>query len=166
VEKIEFESGNIVADFGCGGGYFSLPIAKKIGEQGIVHALDILPSSLETISSQAKTMGLTNILTRRVNLEKEGGSKLADGSCDWVIMKDMLFQNKNKLVILTEASRVLKPQGKMLLIEWNTVDASIGPDRSLRISKEDLIDVIQKAGLAILNEITASDFHYGLILIK
>ncbi|MDP1883761.1 MAG: class I SAM-dependent methyltransferase [Candidatus Moranbacteria bacterium] len=166
VGKLDFAPGNIVADFGCGSGYFSLPIAKKIGEQGIVHALDILPSSLETVSSQAKVRGITNILVRRVNLEKEGGSKLADRSCDWVVMKDMLFQNKNKMTVLSEARRILKDQGRILLIEWNDNDVSIGPDKSLRISKEALTEVIQKSGLGILEEIPVSNFHYGLILAK
>lgn len=166
IEKIEIKSGSVVADFGCGAGYFSLPVAKKIGEQGSLYALDILPSSLETINSQAKTMGLTNISTKRVNLEKESGSGLASGSCDWVIIKDILFQNKNKLAILAEARRVLKEHGKVLVIEWNVEDASIGPDKNLRISKNALIELIQESGLGVLNEVVVSDFHYGLILFK
>jgi len=166
VDSLDFEAGSVVADFGCGSGYFSLPVAKKIGEQGIVHALDILPSSLESVDSQAKILGLTNIHAVRANLEKEGGSKLADNSCDWVIMKCILFRNKNKIAILSEAQRVLKSQGKVLLIEWNMNDSSIGPAKSLRISKEALTDIIQKSELGILNEIAVSNFHYGLILIK
>lgn len=166
IEKIELPSGSVVADFGCGSGYFSMPIAKKIGEQGVVYSLDILPQSLETVASQAKSVGLTNIVTKRVNLEKLGGSCLPDNSCDWVIMKDMLFQNKNKLVILAEGKRVLKDGGKILLIEWNLEDASIGPDRSLRISKEALTELIQQSELSVLQEIPVSNFHYGLILVK
>ncbi|KKR20453.1 MAG: Methylase involved in ubiquinone/menaquinone biosynthesis [Candidatus Moranbacteria bacterium GW2011_GWA2_39_41] len=166
VEKLDLLVGGVVADFGCGSGFFSLPIAEKIGEHGVVYALDILPQNLETIASRAKTAGITNIVTKRVNLEKDGGSRLPDASCDWVIMKDMLFQNKNKLSILSEGRRVLKDGGKILLIEWNFEDASIGPDRSLRISKEALTELVQQADLSILNEISVSNFHYGLILVK
>lgn len=166
IQEIGIESGATVADFGCGGGYFSLPIAKKIGENGIVHSLDILPQSLEMIDGYAKTMGLTNIITKRVNLEKEGGSKLADNSCDWVIMKDMLFQNKDKGAIIKEACRVLKPGGRALVIEWDSKDSSIGPEKSIRILKESLMEIIQEAGMGILKEIPVSDFHYGLVLVK
>lgn len=166
IQEIGIETGAIVADFGCGSGYFSLPIAKKIGENGIVHSLDILPQSLEMISGYAKTMGLTNIITKRVNLEREGGSKLADNSCDWVIMKDMLFQNKDKGMIISEARRVLKEGGKALVIEWDSKDSSIGPERSLRILKESLMETIQESGLGIFKEIPVSDFHYGLVLVK
>ena len=167
VSKLGLEPGIVVADFGCGSGYFSLPVARKIGEQGVVYSFDILPQCLESIESQAKAAGITNIVAKRANLEKQGGSKLPDSSCDWVIMKDMLFQNKDKSVILAEAGRVLKDSGKILLIEWNSsADSSIGPDRSLRIAKEALVEIIQKSGLGVFKEIPVSDFHYGLILIK
>ena len=166
IGEIGIAEGSVVADFGCGGGYFSLPVAKKIGENGLVHALDILPQSLEMIAGYAKTMGLTNIVTKRVNLEKEGGSTLKEGSCDWVIMKGMLFQNKDKGMIVREAQRVLRVGGKILVIEWDNKDFSIGPDRSLRIPKEALLEIIQEAGMSVLKEIAVSDFHYGLVLVK
>lgn len=166
IEMLELEKGIVVADFGCGSGYFSLPIARKIGTEGVVYSLDILPQSLESIESQAKTAGLTNITTKRANLEKPGGSKLPDASCDWVIMKDMLYQNKQKELVLAEARRVLKETGKALVIEWNTADSSIGPDKSLRVAKEALVEIIQKSELGVLKEIPISNFHYGLILIK
>lgn len=166
VEKLELQSGSVVADFGCGAGYFSLPIAKKIEEQGVVYALDILPQSLESVASKAKSAGLNNIITKRVNLEKEGGSSLPDDSCDWVIMKCILFQNKNKLGILTEANRILKKNGKILIVEWNTEKSSIGPDNSLRISKEALTEIIQKIGFSIFKELSVSAFHYGLVFVK
>ena len=83
---------SIVADFGCGSGYFSVPLAQFIGEEGKVYALDVLASALESDESKAKIHGLSNIITKRVNLEKEGGSKFSNESMDWVILKDMLFQ--------------------------------------------------------------------------
>lgn len=166
IEKLEILVGSVVADFGCASGYFSLPVAEKIGEEGVVYCLDILPQCIETVESQAKTRGITNVITKRANFEKEGGSKLPDNSCDWVILKNVLFQNKNKDAILAEARRVLKEGGRMLVIEWNMNNFSFGPSRELRISKEALSDIIQKIGLSIVNDISVSDFHYGLVLGK
>ncbi|MFA5994012.1 MAG: methyltransferase domain-containing protein [Parcubacteria group bacterium] len=166
IQEIGIADSSVVADFGCAGGYFSLPIAKKIGENGVVYALDILPQSLEMVAGYAKTMGLTNIITKRVNLEKEAGSTLKEASCDWVIMKNMLFQNKDKKIIIKEAIRILKQGGKILIIEWDDKDFSIGPEKSLRISKEALMETIQDVGMSILMEVPVSNFHYGLILVK
>jgi ubiquinone/menaquinone biosynthesis C-methylase UbiE len=166
LDQLEISDGMRVADFGCGAGHFSLVAAKKVGEKGVVFAIDILPEKLETVKSQAKNLGLTNIQLKHENLELENGSKLEPGSVDWVIIKDMLYQNKEKGMILTEAKKVLTAKGKILIVEWITEDTSIGPQRELRISKEEMVDLAQKNGLGVLKEVKVGDFHYGLVLIK
>lgn len=166
VEKLEVAPGSIVADFGCGAGYFSIAFAKRLKETGTVYALDILKSSLESVAGEAKNLGLTNIVTSRVNLESIGGSKLGDNTINWVVMKDMLFQNKDKVTILKEATRVLAPQGKALVIEWNPQDSALGPDEELRIAKEKVVNLAQEAGLTFTNDLTVGNFHYGLIFQK
>lgn len=166
IDQLEINLGMTVADFGCGAGFFSLPIAKKVGEEGRVYALDVLPAKLESVASQAKTLNLTNIITQRVNLEAPEGSKLGAESVDWVIMKDILFQNKGKDKILEEAKRILKNGGQALIIEWNKEDTNIGPEKELRIFKETLVDLAKKNGWTINKEIEAGNFHYGLILKK
>ncbi len=166
ISKLNMEQGMVVADFGCGAGYFTLAAARKIGEDGKVYSFDILPQKLEAVESQAKSSGLTNIITKRANLENENGSRLAPESVDWVIMKDMLFQNKGKDLVLTEARRVLKTGGRALAIEWRPEDLSVGPDKELRISKEALSGLAQRVGLAVEKEVEVGDFHYGLVFVK
>lgn len=166
LDQLDIREGMKVADFGCGAGHFSLAAAKKVGEKGIVFAIDILSDKLETVRSQAKNLGLTNIIAKRENLELKNGSNLPDRSVDWVIIKDMLYQNKEKEKILVEAGRILAEKGKILTVEWITENTSIGPQKELRISKDNLIDLIQKNGLGVLKEVKAGDFHYGLVLIK
>jgi ubiquinone/menaquinone biosynthesis C-methylase UbiE len=166
IDQMDLQLGSQVADFGCGTGYFSLPLAKKLKEDGTVYAIDILKEKLEAVESQAKLSGLSNVVTKRVNLEKLGGSQFADESLDWVIIKDMLFQNKDKKVVFEEAKRVLKPEGKILLVEWDDKDFSVGPKRELRIPRESMNDLINQAGLTIIKELTTGNFHYGLILSK
>jgi len=166
IAQMNLKQGEAIADFGCGTGYFSIPLAQKIGEEGKVYSLDVVPEKLEAVESQAKTLGLTNLVIQRVNLENKEGSKLKAESVDWVIMKDVLFQNKEKNNMLEEAKRVLKPGGKVLLVEWKTEDTAIGPDQEIRISKEKALELINKCELGIEKEIAAGDFHYGYILTK
>jgi len=161
--QVNLFSGMKVADFGCGAGFFSLAIAEKIKEEGIVYALDVLTQSLESVASQAKLKGITNIIVKRVNLEKDGGSKLEAGSIDLVVMKDVLFQNQNKNIIINEAKRVLKDEGKILIVEWKKEPTSIGPTVNLRIGREELEKIAGESGLKIEKEIKVGNFHYGII---
>ena len=75
IAQLDIQVGSVAADFGCGPGYFSIPFAKAIGEDGKIYVLDVLPQVLETVIGKAKNSGLTNVIAKRVNLEKENGSK-------------------------------------------------------------------------------------------
>jgi ubiquinone/menaquinone biosynthesis C-methylase UbiE len=166
LSQIAVSPGSVVADFGCGSGFFSLAFAEAVGEEGKVHSLDILPSALESVESKAKLQGIANIITERANLEKESGSKLPSESIDWVVIKDMLFQNKIKDLIVKEAYRVLKNGGKLLLLEWNDRDSSMGPEKKLRISEEELKKLAESQGFKEEKKLSAGDFHYGSVYAK
>lgn len=166
IGQLEIAPGDQVADFGCGSGFFSIALAKKVGSAGKVFALDVMTQALEAVAGSAEMLGLGNIVAQRVNLEKENGSKLEAGSLDWVIMKDMLFQNKNKKVILGETYRVLKPGGKILIAEWDKEFKGIGPAVELRISKEDLQKMSEAEKFIFEKELHAGKFHYALVLKK
>jgi len=166
VGQLKIFKGMKVADFGCGAGYFSLALAKKVGEGGIVYAFDILPEKLEATTSNAKNSNLTNIVAQRANLENTDGSKLPSGSVDLVVLKDMLFQNKKKKDILAEAARVLKAGGQALVIEWNMNNDALGPDQQMRISQEALSEIARATGLGEVSKIAAGNFHYGVLFAK
>lgn len=166
ISQLDIAPNSIIADFGCASGYFSLPFAQAVSKDGKLFALDILPHVLETVKSRANTLGLSNVTTKRVNLEKENGSEMENESLDWVIMKGVLFQNSDKSAIIKEAYRVLKSGGKALVVEWGNNDFSIGPHKSLRIPKDVLKDFIEKEGFRIEKDIDAGFFHYAFLATK
>jgi ubiquinone/menaquinone biosynthesis C-methylase UbiE len=166
IDQLDVAEGSVVADFGCGMGHFSLEMSKVVGENGVVYALDILPEKLESVIGGAKGLGATNVVAKRVNLEKENGSGLGNNSVDWIVMKDMLFQNRDKKAIIAEAYRILKSGGKILIIEWGTENQSVGPVRELRMSEEALKVLTQKAGLTVFRSIKAGNFHFAIIFTK
>lgn len=161
VGQLSVEPGSKVADFGCGAGYFSFEFAKCVGAEGCVYALDVLPSALEAVASRVKTLGLSNIVVKRVNLERENGSGLPEASLDWVIVKDMLFQNEHKDVILSEVARVLKPGGRALIMEWDPNEEVVGPEKALRIGLDETRGLVEKAGLHFERTINVGGFHYA-----
>lgn len=164
VAQLPIEPGDRVADFGCGSGYFSFEFSKRVGPDGVVHALDVLPAALEAVGSRAKTLGLTNIVLKRVNLERENGSGLAPRSMNWVVLKDMLFQNKKRDIILHEVARVLKHGGHALIMEWSPTQSFVGPDKELRITFEEMKRLVEGAGLMFEKELNVGGFHYAFLI--
>lgn len=166
IQTLSVGAGDVVADFGAGSGYFSFEFARAVGSEGKVYALDVLPSALEAITSQAKALGLANVVPQRCNLERANGSGLGAASVDWVVAKDVLLQNKDKSVILQEVARILNPTGRALIVEWEPDEAIVGPERGLRIKPADMKQLIEAAGLTVVAEPSVGGFHYAFLIEK
>ncbi|MBI2062695.1 MAG: class I SAM-dependent methyltransferase [Candidatus Yanofskybacteria bacterium] len=167
VASFGLAEGMRVADFGSGAGYFTILSAKRVGESGVVTAVDIMDSSLETLRAKAKIEGLSNIQTVRSNLEVFGSSGLSDDSQDVVLLANILFQNPNKQSIVAEARRVLKPSGLLIVIDWRKGTGGFGPPEDLRTDEEEMKQLIQNSdSFRFQNQIDAGVFHYGMIFRK
>ncbi len=166
IGELKIEPGMKIADFGCGTGYFAFVLAKKVGPEGKIYAIDVLTTALESIRSQAKLRGLYNIEPIRANLEIAGSSKIAADSCDLALMANILFQSQKKAEIISEAKRVLKPGGAALFIEWKP-DSSIGPpSKGYKVPAEEIKKLAQDQDFVLEREFEAGSHHYGLIFKK
>lgn len=156
-----------IADFGSGAGYFALPLARAVGNDGTVWAVDVLPSALSVIESRAKHEGIFNIKPVRGDLEASRGSGLRGESVDFVFIANVLYQARNRAAILAEASRILKPKGRVFVLEWIKDSPShLGPPHDARVSDEAVLELAAGAGLEFEREIPAGMYHYGLLFRK
>ena len=169
-EKISKEfgikEGMSIADFGCGTGYFTIIIAQKLGKDGKVYALDIQESALDSVITMARSANLKNVETVRANLEILGGSRLQNNSQDMVMLHNMLFQSNKKEEIIREATRILKDNGQVVIIEWKKGISGLGPPDSLKTDEGIMKTLAEKEGLVFVRNIDAGNFHYGMILEK
>lgn len=158
--------GMIVADFGCGGGYFSIPTARRVGEAGKVYAVDIQKRIIDLVKSKANLEHLLNIETVWADLEREKGSRLRDGVADAVIVANILFQAEKKKVIIEEAWRVLRLGGELAVIEWDETPFAAGPQLEARIPRQLAQSMAEEAGFELEKEFEAGSHHYGLLFKK
>jgi len=165
--KLGLVEGMKIADFGCGNlGYFIIPMAKLIGKTGQAYAIDVLKSVLEAVRSKAKLAGLTNLETVWANLEKPNGSKIADNELDVVLLKNILFQNKQHQEIIKEAARVLKKGGKLLIIEWKKIAIPFGPPLELRLDQDYIATLAVNSGLKLVEKTEFGQYFWGLVFEK
>lgn len=61
IASLNIREGDIIADIGSGGGYFTLAFAGKAGKTGRVHAIDVKPKYLDFIRHKAAQEGFDNV---------------------------------------------------------------------------------------------------------
>ena len=166
VEFFDIQPGMKIADFGSGSGYFTILMAKKVGDNGLVTALDILESALESVRAKASVNNLNNLQTVRADLEVLGGSSLADNSQDIVLLANVLFQSRKRMEVIQEAKRVLAPGGFLIFIDWKRGGGGLGPPEANRVDAGEIKTILQNQGLGFVREIDAGAFHFGLIYKK
>lgn len=162
LDTLEIREGMKIADFGCGSGYFTTSLAKRAGKGGVVYAVDVQQSALDSVRGRARLLFIFNIETIRANLEKENGSTLKEKSIDMVVLANILFQSSAKDAIIKEAKRVIHKNGKIVIIEWNE-NASLVSDLTYRITKDEMKKLAKDLGLVLEKEFKAGDSHYGLV---
>lgn len=161
LDKLDLRDDMIACDLGCGSGGWVIPLAKIL-ENGRVYAVDILEEPLSVLSSKLQTERISNVEKILADIEK--GVKIQEGLIDLVLMTNLLFQVDNKKEILSEAKRILNPNGKILVIDWKKTP-SVGPKEG-RVSAEEIKEAADSIGLKTEEEFEAGKFHWGLILKK
>jgi ubiquinone/menaquinone biosynthesis C-methylase UbiE len=159
------QPGSIVADFGCGNGFYPVAAAKIVGENGTVYAVDVKQESLEATMSAAKQEGVSNIYSIRHDMELPGVD-IKENSCDSVILSGILHLSKLQKNVLKETYRVLKTGGKVIVIEWKKEKLPFGPNIDNRIAPNELNDLMSKSGFRFQSEMPADAFHYAMVYEK
>lgn len=166
VPRFGLKAGMKVADFGSGSGTYARELARFLGPDGKVYAVDIQRDLLNNLVAEAGREGLRNIETVWADLEKPEGSKIPPASLDAVVISNILFQIQNKEGLLREAVRVTHPYGKIIVIDWVDSFGNMGPAQGHIVTREDMIALADKVGLALGSEFESGSHHYGLIFEK
>jgi ubiquinone/menaquinone biosynthesis C-methylase UbiE len=114
IERLALQPGMRVLDAGCGPGRITIPLARAIGAQGEVVALDIQPRMLQRAKDKAQAAGLTNIKFLEMAIE---AGKLGSNEYDRVVLVAVLGEIPDRQSALQEIHRALKPGGILSVSE-------------------------------------------------
>lgn len=153
---------DVVADVGCGPGFFTVPLGKAVFH-GKVHALDVQQEMLDAAQERLKSVRLTNV---EATLSEENSVPLEDESMDGVFAAFMIHEVENSKVLLTDFFRSLRPGGWLALLEWHKREMECGPPLEERIDEPDLRSIAIDAGFRLTTSRGLNDKHYMLVMRK
>lgn len=166
IEQCGIQAGMEIVDLGSGSGFYSLAAGKALMATGKVYAVDVQKDLLTKLKNHATKEGIYNIEVVWGDIEKLGGTKLRDFSADLVLLCNVFFQVEDKPSIIKEIKRILKPGGRMLLVDWSGSFGGLGPHAEAVVKKDVAKNLFEKAGFHLDREVDAGAHHYGFILKK
>lgn len=166
IKQFGLNPGMQVADFGSGSGFYSMAIARAVEPNGKVFAVDIQKDLLEKLKNGAKQNNLNNIDIIWGDLEHFGGTKLREGSLDAVTACNLFFQIENKDALCLEIKRILKPNARVMVVDWADSFGGVGPQTKDIVTKVKMTALFLDHGFVLDREISVGNEHYGLIFRK
>ncbi|REK07528.1 MAG: class I SAM-dependent methyltransferase [Planctomycetota bacterium] len=146
LKALNVKPGQTVCDIGCGNGFYTLQLAKLVGEQGRVLAVDIQPEMLHMLEERAKEAGLTNIeLIHGTQIDP----KLEPNSVDLILLVDVYHEFSHPAEMLSAMREALKPEGRIALAEFRLEDASVPIKRLHKMSKKQIMKEFPANGLEL-----------------
>lgn len=163
INVLDVRDGDVVADLGAGSGFYTMECARRVGEYGKVYAVDINKDLLGRVAREAEDAHLENVHTVWGDLDLPKSTGLADVVCDKVIISNTLFQIEEKEICIQEAHRILKRTGTLLFIDWSESFAGLGPKGDHVFPKKQAVELFEKNGFEIIQEIEPGIHHYGFL---
>jgi ubiquinone/menaquinone biosynthesis C-methylase UbiE len=161
LRRVGLRSGDTIADVGCGPGFFTLPAAQIVGAGGLVYAADIQGEMLTAVRSRAAQEGLTNI---RLVKTSENSVPIPPESCDMVLLAFTLNELDQHATFLHRLARLLKPDGKLVVLDWEKHEQTEGPPLQDRVAPDALKADADAAGLHVEKQESLNEHQYLFIL--
>lgn len=160
LENLGLLSEDIVADVGCGIGYFTIPAAEIISSNCKVYALDTSKEMLTEVERRAEAAGISNI---NVLKTEEYDLKLPNQAVSFILMVTVIHEIADKEKFLREAQRILQSDGRLVVIDWEKKQTEAGPPVDHRLDKQEAKEILRACGFEIRRELEIGDIYYGLV---
>jgi ubiquinone/menaquinone biosynthesis C-methylase UbiE len=119
---LPLKAGMAVADVGAGSGYFTFPMAEKVGAKGKVYAVDVQKEMLDIIKRKMKSKKVTNV---EPVLGTITDPKLPAGKVDLILMVDVYHEFSHPYEMTEAMVKALKPGGQLVFVEYRLEDENV-----------------------------------------
>ena len=115
INALAVKHGQVIADIGSGGGFFTFRFAEAVGRDGHVYAVDTSRKLLDYIQQQAETKGYRNIISLGVD---EADLTLSTNIFDLLFVRNVYHHLSNRIQYFKNLEHALKPGGRIAILEY------------------------------------------------
>jgi ubiquinone/menaquinone biosynthesis C-methylase UbiE len=149
LDALGVEPGQTVCDMGAGNGFYTLELARMVGPEGLVYAVDIQPEMLRMLSRRAAQEGLENI---RLVLGSPIDPRLPGGEIDLVLCVDVYHEFSHPEAMLARIRDSLSDDGKLVLVEFRGEDPAVPIKPLHKMTKAQVRAELEPAGFRVASE--------------
>lgn len=150
--------GNVstVVDLGAGIGFFAIPFSRKI-PQGRIYACDLSGEMVGNLHMAIEAEGVGNVTPVKT---EEVRVPLDDGIADLVFMVNLHHEFDHPVDSMAECRRLLRPGGRVAVIDWKQEETPSGPPLHVRIPPEQVIAQLEQAGFENAGSHAGLPYHF------
>lgn len=152
--------GDVMADIGCGIGYFTFPAADIVGNSGKVYAVDVSDEMLKDVDKTIEEKNISNVETMITDGSMPG---LEHAGVTFAFASNVLHEIDDAAGFIMDIRGMLGDNGRMAVVEWEKIDSVFGPPKDHRLDKAELAKLLVAAGFRNISLIDLGENFYGMI---
>ncbi|MCK9376284.1 MAG: methyltransferase domain-containing protein [Syntrophobacterales bacterium] len=164
--ELDLPQGITFLDVGCGQGNYSLAAAAIIGPNGLVYAVDLWEEGIAALKERAAREGRVNL---KALVAGAGQLPLEDRSVDAGFLATVLHdlvEDGTAGGALQELARVLKPGGRLAIVEFEKIDGPPGPPIQIRLNPEEVEALVGPYGFRREKTAQVGPYNYLITFVK
>jgi len=162
IRELGLHPGEKIVIFGSGAGGHTLAAARAMGSSGTIYGVDERGNMVEKLKKEVAERHMMNVRIVHGTVDHPKGTSIGTDTADVVIIPDTLFSHENKPAIVEEASRILKPGGRLLVVDWKSSYRGAGPSPEHVITEESALALAKTAKFILDKKWNAGSYHYAI----
>lgn len=159
IEAIKVGEGNTIIDYGAGTGYFAVRLAEACTTVGNVIAIDIQQEMIDYLKQRVLHNKISNITV----VKGDGVSvPVPSDSVDLIFIANTFHELGNRERVVAEFQRALKKEGRLVIVDWDTVESPVGPPITERLPLAEVVRIASEVGLKLKKKHAICNYQYVL----
>jgi len=160
IESLELSEGDVIADIGAGGGYFTEKFSRQVGKGGHVYAVDVQDIMITLLKNRVNRNKLDNVTVIKGRFESP---MLPSESVDIAFFSSVYKEITGRIQYMKEMSKSLKKDGRVAILEFHKDVGFMGPEYGDRMYESQVIEELEKGGFVLIRSYDFLPQEYFLV---